>query len=116
MARWLIVTTRHLCLDHYSRARALARAGSLVEAPAVPSEADLMERLEMVQEVREALEGLPARCREVLWTLYFEQDVPDYRAASERLGMPVGSIGPTRGRCLQRLLRRLRLARASESR
>jgi hypothetical protein len=28
---------------------------------------------------------------------------PDYAALSEALGMPVGSIGPTRGRCLAKL-------------
>ena len=30
-------------------------------------------------------------------------DRPDYAAVAESLGMPVGSIGPTRGRCLAKL-------------
>lgn len=28
---------------------------------------------------------------------------PDYAAVAEALGMPIGSIGPTRGRCLAKL-------------
>jgi DNA-directed RNA polymerase specialized sigma24 family protein len=30
-------------------------------------------------------------------------DRPDYASVAESLGMPVGSIGPTRGRCLAKL-------------
>jgi DNA-directed RNA polymerase specialized sigma24 family protein len=32
---------------------------------------------------------------------------PDYSAIATELGMPVGSIGPTRGRCLDKLRREL---------
>jgi DNA-directed RNA polymerase specialized sigma24 family protein len=28
---------------------------------------------------------------------------PDYAAVADAMGMPVGSIGPTRGRCLAKL-------------
>ena len=30
-------------------------------------------------------------------------DRPDYASVAQALGMPVGSIGPTRGRCLAKL-------------
>jgi RNA polymerase sigma factor (sigma-70 family) len=42
------------------------------------------------------------RCRELLRVIAFA-DRPDYAAVAEALGMPVGSIGPTRGRCLAKL-------------
>lgn len=45
---------------------------------------------------------LPERCRELLRVIAFA-DRPDYAAIAESLGMPVGSIGPTRGRCLAKL-------------
>ncbi|ASK66873.1 RNA polymerase subunit sigma [Brachybacterium avium] len=45
---------------------------------------------------------LSARCRELLRVIAFS-DRPDYASLSETLQMPVGSIGPTRGRCLARL-------------
>jgi RNA polymerase sigma factor (sigma-70 family) len=45
---------------------------------------------------------LSERCRELLRVIAFA-DRPDYAAIAESLGMPVGSIGPTRGRCLAKL-------------
>ncbi|UZN03708.1 RNA polymerase sigma factor [Cellulomonas sp. S1-8] len=45
---------------------------------------------------------LSERCRRLLRVVAFD-DRPDYARLSKDLGMPVGSIGPTRGRCLTRL-------------
>lgn len=45
---------------------------------------------------------LPERCRELLRVIAFA-DRPDYASIASSLGMPVGSIGPTRGRCLAKL-------------
>lgn len=45
---------------------------------------------------------LPQRCQELLRVIAFA-DRPDYAAVAKALGMPVGSIGPTRGRCLAKL-------------
>jgi DNA-directed RNA polymerase specialized sigma24 family protein len=45
---------------------------------------------------------LPERCRQLLRVIAFA-DRPDYAALAGALGMPVGSIGPTRGRCLAKL-------------
>ena len=45
---------------------------------------------------------LPERCRELLRVIAFA-DRPDYSTIAQSLGMPVGSIGPTRGRCLAKL-------------
>jgi RNA polymerase sigma factor (sigma-70 family) len=48
------------------------------------------------------IDQLSARCRELLRVIAFA-DRPDYAAVATSLGMPVGSIGPTRGRCLAKL-------------
>lgn len=45
---------------------------------------------------------LPERCQSLLRVIAFA-DRPDYAAVAKALGMPVGSIGPTRGRCLAKL-------------
>jgi len=45
---------------------------------------------------------LPERCRTLLRAIAFT-DRPDYASVAEALGMPIGSIGPTRGRCLAKL-------------
>jgi RNA polymerase sigma factor (sigma-70 family) len=48
------------------------------------------------------LAKLPDRCRALLRVIAFA-DRPDYSELAKSLGMPVGSIGPTRGRCLAKL-------------
>lgn len=53
--------------------------------------------------VHASLRELGGRCEELLRTLYFQVVVTSYEAISERLGMPIGSIGPTRARCLKKL-------------
>jgi RNA polymerase sigma factor (sigma-70 family) len=45
---------------------------------------------------------LSDRCRRLLGLVALV-DRPDYAVVSRALGMPVGSIGPTRGRCLAKL-------------
>jgi RNA polymerase sigma factor (sigma-70 family) len=45
---------------------------------------------------------LPERCRALLRVIAFA-DRPDYPELARSLGMPIGSIGPTRGRCLAKL-------------
>jgi hypothetical protein len=45
---------------------------------------------------------LSQRCRELLG-IVAQVSRPDYSAIAEALGMPHGSIGPTRGRCLTKL-------------
>ena len=109
LTRWLVVTARHLCLDHLERARIRFQADAVLDSSAV-EETPLIEmlHLERAQWIREAVLELPPRCRDLLWMLYFEQDRPDYEAAARAFGMPLGSVGPTRMRCLEHLLRVLR--------
>jgi len=52
--------------------------------------------------VREAVATLPARSQRLL-TLLSQDDGPSYAEIGAELHMPVGSIGPTRARCLERL-------------
>ena len=55
------------------------------------------------------LARLTERCQRLLRIVAAEAR-PDYSAIATELGMPVGSIGPTRGRCLEKLRRELVLA------
>ncbi|WP_244930660.1 sigma-70 family RNA polymerase sigma factor [Nocardioides sp. W7] len=58
-----------------------------------------------------AVDALPERCRRLLRVVAFERR-PDYQALASDLDMPIGSIGPTRGRCLAKL--RVALVQAGE--
>lgn len=53
--------------------------------------------------LRAALRLMPARCRVLLEAMYLRPDEPAYTEIAAELGMPIGSIGPTRSRCLGRL-------------
>jgi RNA polymerase sigma factor (sigma-70 family) len=56
--------------------------------------------------VWKALGALSPPCQRLL-RLFMSDPPPTYQEVSEALDMPIGSIGPTRGRCLEHLRRRL---------
>ncbi len=121
LVRWVASTT-----ERVARATALRRrrewalsAGDPHEAAARlasaegPVGADL-ERLEEQAMVRLALAALPERCRRLLSALYYEDPPPPYGELSRRLGVPVGSLGPTRARCFEKLRAALATLREPE--
>jgi DNA-directed RNA polymerase specialized sigma24 family protein len=54
--------------------------------------------------LREAFTRLPPPCQRLIAVLLEDPPVP-YTEISARLGIPVGSIGPSRGRCVEKLRR-----------
>jgi RNA polymerase sigma factor (sigma-70 family) len=56
-----------------------------------------------VLELYERLLGMGEPCRTMLTSLYLDPKKPTYAEVAASTGRPVGSIGPTRARCLQRL-------------
>ncbi|MGI8523903.1 MAG: RNA polymerase sigma factor [Nocardioides sp.] len=72
------------------------RVGAVPSVEAAVVEADESRRL------WGAVDELDDRCRTLLRIVAFEHR-PDYAAIAADLDMPVGSIGPTRGRCLTKL-------------
>jgi RNA polymerase sigma factor (sigma-70 family) len=58
------------------------------------------------QAIWAALRTLSPRCQELLRIVAFVPR-PDYDTVATRLGMARGSVGPTRGRCLDKLRRAL---------
>ena len=62
-----------------------------------------LEKVERQHQVRMALGAVPERCKRLLEALYYEDPTPSYTELSQRLGVPVGSLGPTRARCMERL-------------
>lgn len=69
---------------------------------AVPDPEDTTLRAEQRTLLRTAWRKLPARDQELLAQLMAEAR-PSYSRISRELGLPIGSIGPTRARCLARL-------------
>jgi len=61
------------------------------------------EDIDRYLSMHQALARLRARCRDLLRALYFDPDEPGYEELATAFAMPVGSVGPTRARCLKRL-------------
>lgn len=102
LSAWLIRTTYRECWRLRRRMKSAAELPEDVDADGQPSEARL-EQEERQVIVRQALEKIDERCRRLLHALFFEQPTPAYDLLAERLGVPVGSIGPTRARCFQKM-------------
>ncbi|WP_166398131.1 RNA polymerase sigma factor [Rubrobacter marinus] len=62
-----------------------------------------VEHWETTEWLNQGLSLLNEPCRRLLTALYFDETQPSYAEVAERLNMPVGSIGPTRARCLKSL-------------
>jgi DNA-directed RNA polymerase specialized sigma24 family protein len=92
-------TTWLRLLEHIDRIQYPDRVGSWLAATA-RNECLLAD--ESAQVVRDALSRLPRRWQRLLELLMADPPV-SYADISDELGLPIGSIGPTRGRCLARL-------------
>ena len=65
---------------------------------------DALADLQQQDLVRRALDRMDTRCRELLLMLFRDDgDKLPYDEVARRLGVAVGSIGPTRARCLGKL-------------
>lgn len=114
LGAWLASTARHECLRTLKRAGRQVPVGDptdLERYEPLPSGPAVDRRLleaERDQALWHAFELLSERCRSLLRVLMADP-APSYEEVSEALGMPVGSIGPTRQRCLERLRRNAEL-------
>jgi RNA polymerase sigma factor (sigma-70 family) len=75
----------------------------LVEPARTPTYAELVAGWDRQEALQAGLAKLGGRCQELLHLIFFDLDEPSYEEIGVLLGMPKGSIGPTRNRCLTRL-------------
>jgi RNA polymerase sigma factor (sigma-70 family) len=101
---WLATTTRRECLRALQRRvhEQVTDDHAAIEDPDAGEVHAGLVAAERRHALAEALSRLPERHRRLMVLLATESTV-DYRHVSEVLEMPVGSIGPTRQRCLTRL-------------
>src|SRR5215216_7713987 len=106
---WLMTTTRHEAWKLRQRERASGMTVSYdeLETEALAEDALLPDerllRLEEQHKVRTGLAALDERCRTLLTLLFYRLDPAPYAEVAATLGIPEGSIGPLRGRCLRKL-------------
>lgn len=77
-----------------------------VVAPVLDGPEEMALRSDGDSRLWQHIARLPERCQALLRVIAFA-DRPDYASVAESLGMPIGSIGPTRGRCLAKLREQL---------
>ncbi len=105
IASWLATTARHECLRHLAASKRMVLVDDDRFDARVAHQPELDERLladERAKAVRDAVSRLPRRSQQLLKLLMADPPV-SYVEISDQLGVPIGSIGPTRGRCLERL-------------
>jgi RNA polymerase sigma factor (sigma-70 family) len=113
---WLVTTARRKTwrLLSKERVRHSTKMGdedggdevlAVVDNSPLPDET--IVRLEEQHRIRTALGNLDPRCRQLLTMLYYQAEPLPYSAIASALGTPEGSIGPTRARCLKKLLKLL---------
>lgn len=102
---WLATTARHECLRSVAARKRLVLVDDDALSDVAAHQAEVDERViadERARAVRQALSRLP-RSWQLLLELLMADPPASYAEISDQLGLPIGSIGPTRGRCLAKL-------------
>ena len=103
---WLAATARNECLRNLAARKRVVLVHEDAEFDTADSHSpDVDEALlaaERAQIVQQALAQLPEQWQQLLGLLMADPPI-SYAEISDQLGLPIGSIGPTRGRCLAKL-------------
>ena len=106
---WLATTTRRECSRVLRTAQGQRPARYALDTENIPDEHGVTAEQELLvteahTALREAFLHLPPRCQQLI-ALLTEDPPLSYAEIGARLSIPVGSIGPSRSRCLARLRR-----------
>jgi RNA polymerase sigma factor (sigma-70 family) len=109
LAGWLTTTTRRECGRILRVPPGSRDTGQAPDTQTIPDDdartaEDELLAAERHAALREAFADLPPCCQQLI-ALLTESPPPSYAQISARLGLPAGSIGPNRGRCLDKLRR-----------
>ncbi len=103
--RWLTITARRNAWRTSQQSRRASAVDDEVLDAVLPRQASAETTVVLDDENRALwtnVSQLNERCQRLLRVIAFS-DRPDYAGLAEELQMPIGSIGPTRGRCLDKL-------------
>ena len=110
LPKWLSVTTQRACWREIRSGRArLARESEVASSKPYDQVEAESETQSHAETLRLALAAIGSRCERLIRALFGSgsEDRPSYDKVAEAAEMPIGSIGPTRARCLQRLTKSL---------
>jgi RNA polymerase sigma factor (sigma-70 family) len=122
LSSWLITITVRECWKFRERRPNTASLDDLAgeHLPELSDESHLqleasLLMIERQHLIRRAVETLAPQCQKLIAALFYTEAPAPYTEISRRLGIPVASIGPTRGRCLARLKEVLKQSGFDES-
>ena len=104
LGAWLATTARHESLRVIRRGarETPSDEADLFEAPADDTLDRMLVDPERDSALWRAFAKLSERCKSLIRLLMADTE-PSYEEIGAALGMPIGAIGPTRGRCLDKL-------------
>ena len=111
---WIVTTAKREAILQRQRGQrtvsmtqaddALEEAADWDLADDSPIAEEALADLQQLNQLRGALDRLDVRCRDLLLLLFRDEDDKlSYDEVARRMGSSVGSIGPTRARCLDKL-------------
>ncbi|MBV7327349.1 sigma-70 family RNA polymerase sigma factor [Chloroflexi bacterium TSY] len=111
---WLVTVTKRACIQ---RMRKHKREGGAIHM--LPNDKtdglhveDQLLLLEQKSLVHAAIANMEPKCKQLLTALFFDEPPKSYETISVELNIPIGSIGPTRKRCLEKLRQEIAILEA----
>lgn len=112
---WLVTTTQHKTIhlihrETRGKPKSIDELESTVGFEVIDPTLSPDERLIQLEEekqIEDALAAIDERCRRLLTLLYLDRHRTPYAEIARMLDIPLGSIGPTRARCLEKLIKLL---------
>jgi RNA polymerase sigma factor (sigma-70 family) len=111
LAGWLIRITHNKCFHQLKQNRRFVSEEDNPLEPMIPAgeiPENKLRELQKEQVLREAVDSLNSRCRELVKILFFETPPRPYKEVASSLGLATGSIGFIRARCLNKLGQKLK--------
>lgn len=116
---WLVTTARRETIRLINQSRRTVTlvsddedapdpVDSIADTSPLPDE--VMERLQLHHRIRTSMDAIDERCRAILQWLYGDGEAPAYTEIATRLGIPEGSVGPTRARCVEKLRKQMEVS------
>jgi RNA polymerase sigma factor (sigma-70 family) len=96
VASWLMSVARRLAWRQRRRSEREHLGVEEVDWPEDP-----IATWERLAVIHDGMQRLPPACRDLLRALFFDPAPQSYALIAERLGRPIGGIGPMRARCLR---------------
>ncbi len=99
ISSWLYITTKRHCWKIAKKQRMEVE----LEGEEGIADDSKGENLVLQHQIKNGVQQLSEKCRELISALYYADPPLSYDEITEKFGIPFGSIGPTRARCLERL-------------